>query len=694
MQVSQHPDRSTSLPSAHSKPSRYRSYLVTRGQTLYFRYVVPIPIRPLLGLSEIRRTMKGCGLKNARPVAQIVGSRLRLLFDEATRLLREHRMIDREELSRILHQALDYELTRLDIEVSAQLAAQANSGTPTLRLRFLDRSNDDLSIPQSNLDYGVDLGFLRAVYEEPSQIPPLLAKKVKETLGDIDEQCVKELLYGDLPPASQTKWQKKAVYLSQEVSKALGVAVYHVGKRIHEDKINYALAHEELATQHGYPLTQRDSSAVPLPEHRTPIDLSAPIQEAVSTVVQSLGLHLPQPKPIGEAVEEYKDAIRNNPKYKNGLDSTKRRTLDEIVLAVGKGTLTTSLTPQITERYCNLLHCLPKKMAFRKLRPDLWSYMTDKHDGPTIEDGTVRTRLISVSDFLNELARKNYISEKQAKDICRPVRERIQTLEAKLEQEKDERPFEIDELRKLFSPATYLDWSSLHAADFWVPLLGLFTGARMDELLTLRKMDIKQTPTQPFRAKRKDTSREGIWFIDLTDGSKKVKNDGSSRRIIPIHQFIIDAGFLNFIDDFAQEDFLFDRYLNPDKRDGNNKLTKEFTEYRRSLGIGRALNESEGPKLCFHTLRHNFINAFKDHGVSDTVNREIVGHSLGTGKKDAHTQSYEQRHTVEKLYDDGIRVLDCYLDQVPELHALKDSPWTKPASQRGIIPKRRPKKKG
>lgn len=209
MQVRQHPDESTSPSSVRPRSSRYRSYLVTRGRTLYFRFAVPIILRPLLGVTEVRRTMRSYGLRRARPVAQIVGSRLRLLFDEATRLLREHRMIDREELSKILHQALDYELTRFDIDVSAQLAAQTRSDTPILRLRFLDRADDNRPIPQSNLDYGVDLGFLRAVYEEPSQIPPLLAKKVKETLGDVEEERVNELLYGELPLTTHNEWEKE-----------------------------------------------------------------------------------------------------------------------------------------------------------------------------------------------------------------------------------------------------------------------------------------------------------------------------------------------------------------------------------------------------------------------------------------------------------------------------------------------------
>lgn len=665
-------------------------------------------MRPLLGLSEIRRTLRGCGLRSARAVAQLVGARLCLLFGKATKAANCGVVVDREELSKAIHDVLDQEFDTISLKTRRRLYydGEADYSVASELARISHKYQKNPSSTDNTIEaikYIKDsLSFENSISNTVGKIlSHITCDELCELMSYIQREKKAPKLPWDEPeenPCNIADKKRDAVMaVAQGIIAAKGIAYEHGYLDMSFSEATRREAHKVLNQLHPLPVPVESKASITPTDERVygtvaPADLVTPLQEAFQGIAQSLGLDLPQPKPIGEAVEEYKESIRNNPKYKNGLDSTKRRTLDEIVLAFGKNTLTTELTPQLTERYCNLLHCLPKKTLLDNLRPDLWSYMTEKHNGPTIEDGTVRTRLINASDFFNELGRKNLIGEKLTKDICRPIRERIQTLENKLALEKTERPFEVEELRKLFNPTTYLNWSCLQAADFWGPLLGLFTGARMDELLTLRKKDIKCTPAQPTRSRNRDNSRDGICFIDLTDSAKKLKNT-ASHRVIPIHQHLIELGLLSFIDDFDDDEYLFANYLNKDNTGSSNKLTKAFTKYRRSLDIGRAENEGEGERLSFHTFRHTVITTMKHNHVPDSVSREISGHSAGGGKKDAHTQNYEQRHTIEKLYDDGIRVLDCYLEQVPKLHALKDSPWTKPAAQRGVIPKRRPRKK-
>jgi integrase len=59
-------------------------------------------------------------------------------------------------------------------------------------------------------------------------------------------------------------------------------------------------------------------------------------------------------------------------------------------------------------------------------------------------------------------------------------------------------------------------------ADTWLPLLGLWTGARLEELGGLRVEDVKQEGSIPYI------------FIRATDG-RRLKNKGSERRV-PSHR--------------------------------------------------------------------------------------------------------------------------------------------------------------
>jgi hypothetical protein len=67
--------------------------------------------------------------------------------------------------------------------------------------------------------------------------------------------------------------------------------------------------------------------------------------------------------------------------------------------------------------------------------------------------------------------------------------------------------------------------------EFWVPLLGLYTGARIDELSQMFSDDIRQT-------------NDGFWFLHIhaNDGNS-VKNRASKRRV-PIHPDLISLGLI------------------------------------------------------------------------------------------------------------------------------------------------------
>src|SRR5690606_20223968 len=71
--------------------------------------------------------------------------------------------------------------------------------------------------------------------------------------------------------------------------------------------------------------------------------------------------------------------------------------------------------------------------------------------------------------------------------------------------------------------------------EYWLPLLGLYTGARLEELCQLQKSDIRQT--------------DGLHYIDIhedNDEENQTKSSSSNRRV-PLHSHLIELGFLEFV---------------------------------------------------------------------------------------------------------------------------------------------------
>ncbi len=116
-------------------------------------------------------------------------------------------------------------------------------------------------------------------------------------------------------------------------------------------------------------------------------------------------------------------------------------------------------------------------------------------------------------------------------------------------------PFTKDDLIKIF-PATYgNEFQRVGTPDpvkltarFWIPLLALFSGARVEELCQLKADDIGrcvETGT-PFY----QITNEG----EAHDGRAKTLKNKNSVRLIPIHQTLIDIGFLRFVEERRSED--------------------------------------------------------------------------------------------------------------------------------------------
>ncbi len=98
--------------------------------------------------------------------------------------------------------------------------------------------------------------------------------------------------------------------------------------------------------------------------------------------------------------------------------------------------------------------------------------------------------------------------------------------------------FTVTELNTLFSSPVYVHGQRPAKgggeAAYWLPLLGLFTGARVEDLCRLELADIVE--------------REGVWCLHLHD-SKREKRLGvpNVMRYMPLHDELLRCGFLTHV---------------------------------------------------------------------------------------------------------------------------------------------------
>lgn len=183
------------------------------------------------------------------------------------------------------------------------------------------------------------------------------------------------------------------------------------------------------------------------------------------------------------------------------------------------------------------------------------------------------------------------------------------------------RPWNAPELQTLFRQDLHTsysfpkDWRAGADAAYWIPLLGLFTGARLGELAQLRVKDI--------------CTEAHIPAISITDecNFQKVKTLASIRKI-PIHRELIRLGFLDYVSDLKknERELLWSGLpMRKDKPGGY--FSNWFGEYRKSIGL------SQYPD--FHCFRHTVRSQLAEADISEAIIDSILGHQIqgSTGAK-------------------------------------------------------------
>lgn len=148
-------------------------------------------------------------------------------------------------------------------------------------------------------------------------------------------------------------------------------------------------------------------------------------------------------------------------------------------------------------------------------------------------------------------------------------------------------------------------------ARFWVPLIALFSGLRMNEILQLTPDHIATDVSGP--------------YFRVDDDMEQVKTV-NSYRVVPMHPELVRIGLLGFVNGKAEAKapLLFGDVI----PDVDGYRSTRFSKIYARLVKGLGLNEP-GRKVTFHSFRHSFRDALRLPDANHDLVRELGGWSRG-----------------------------------------------------------------
>ncbi|ATX82580.1 Phage integrase, N-terminal SAM-like domain [Mariprofundus ferrinatatus] len=202
----------------------------------------------------------------------------------------------------------------------------------------------------------------------------------------------------------------------------------------------------------------------------------------------------------------------------------------------------------------------------------------------------------------NDLMDKNYTENK--------------TLRSSKTEENEKEPFTQQEVQKIFCEMdVWVKNDRSKPENFWIMLIGAFTGARLGEICQLKIDDVKHIAQD-------DSSG---WVFDINELDDKEVKRTSAIRMVPIHSELVKLGFLDYVEERKKKgsNQVFDLNRGPNGS-WSYYMSKRYGYRFRKGRFGKS----------FHNWRHTVCDMLmKNPGVLSEEQDALVGHKLsGEGR--------------------------------------------------------------
>ncbi len=194
------------------------------------------------------------------------------------------------------------------------------------------------------------------------------------------------------------------------------------------------------------------------------------------------------------------------------------------------------------------------------------------------------------------------------------------------------RPFSIVEINQLFRAPVFVgciddeaNWrkpgpSRPQRGRYWVPLIALHSGMRLNEICFLRASDILEI--------------DGVCCIDVNERGGRQLKSRNAERLIPVHMQLEQLGFISWVrrrKELGPDAELFPELPVNSQGYRSDGFSKWFGRLRNSVGVS-------SNKTTFHSFRHYFKDRLQEALVPIESRARLMGwggshidHSYGAG---------------------------------------------------------------
>ncbi|MEE5065701.1 site-specific integrase [Pseudomonas alliivorans] len=215
-----------------------------------------------------------------------------------------------------------------------------------------------------------------------------------------------------------------------------------------------------------------------------------------------------------------------------------------------------------------------------------------------------------------------------------PAKRAIEKQKKSARDQDDRARFDENDLGQIFSAPWFLAgtgernkqgrFHQFRPHFYWLPLLALYTGARLNELSQLYLSDL-------------NTTDSGVHYVDFNlEGANKTDIDGldkslktvSSRRIVAMHPHLVELGLPNYVKALSTAGF--SRLFPELKHDSIKGYGKPAGSWFNERFLGKQLGMPRDGLRTFHSFRHTFITALSELDIPSDIQSQIAGHIRGT----------------------------------------------------------------
>jgi integrase len=311
---------------------------------------------------------------------------------------------------------------------------------------------------------------------------------------------------------------------------------------------------------------------------------------------------------LSELIDSWLEEKQRNIKPSTFISYKNQSTLFQEILHEinGQDVRVNSITAEMIRRYHALLIRMPSRRNSPRLKNKSFAELALLDDAK-ISSQTFHYYINVIIEFLTWMESQGYIENTRLKTILQSSKKNVSKKSV-----IRRAPFNSDDLKKIFETTQYRTGNFKKAADYWLPLIALFTGARIGEICQLMTSDIKKI--------------EGVYCFDINEEGegKSIKAVDGSARTIPVHKELIRLNFIEYVETLKSKNqtqlFPFEP---KNKRNQYHSTQKRMSLILKRSGIISTNKESK----VFHSFRHTVRTKLVDLSIDERVIDSIVGHS-------------------------------------------------------------------